>query len=225
MLGTVSEHEDPRLAAACEELRGLGVSTVYEAAGAVGLVDAALTRVLPGCRAAGPARTVRCGQDDNLMVHAVMERVRPGDVVVITMPEPRPVSLVGDLLATQARLRGAAGLLVDAAVRDVDDLRELGLPVWCRFVRSTAATKRLTGALDEPVTVGGARIEPGDVVVLDGDGAVVVPAVRLPAVLTAARARAEREVGVREQLRAGRLTLDLHGLRPLLGAPVAEGGP
>ena len=221
MLRTVvNDRVDRGLAAACEELSRLGVSTAYEALGATGLVDAPLTRLLPGSRVAGPARTVRCGQDDNLMVHAVMERVRPGDVVVITMPEPRPVSLVGDLLATQARLHGAAGLLVDAAVRDVDDLVELGLPVWCRFVRSTAATKRLAGALDEPVTVGGARIEPGDVVVMDGDGAVVVPVARVAEVLAAARARAEREVRVREQLRAGHLTLDLHGLRRL----VADGG-
>src|SRR6266700_5230934 len=135
--------------AACAELRGFGVSTVYEAAGQAGLVDVPLTRLLAGSRVAGPARTVRCGQDDNLMVHAVMARVRPGDVLVITMPEPRPVSLVGDLLATQAHVHGAAGLLVDAAVRDVDDLRELGLPVWSRFVRSTGAAKRTAGALDE----------------------------------------------------------------------------
>jgi 4-hydroxy-4-methyl-2-oxoglutarate aldolase len=204
------------LAAVCGELRGFGVSTVYEAAGQQGLVDLALTQVLPGSRVAGPARTVRCGQDDNLMVHAVMERVRPGDVLVLTMPEPGPVSLLGDLLATQAHLRGAAGVLVDAAARDVDDLRELGLPVWCRFVRSAAATKRTVGALDVPVTVGGARIAPGDLVVMDADGAVVVPAGRAGEVLAAARERARRETGVREQLRAGRLTLDLHGLRRLL---------
>jgi 4-hydroxy-4-methyl-2-oxoglutarate aldolase len=199
-----------------ETLQAFGVSTVYEAAGQRGLVDLPLIRLTPGSRAAGPARTVRCGQDDNLMVHAVMERVQPGDVLVITMPEPRPISLVGDLLATQAHRRGAAGLLVDAAARDVDDLRELGLPVWCRFVRSAAAAKRTAGELDVPVTVGGARIAPGDVVVLDGDGAVAVPAARLGDVLAASRERARREVGVRERLRAGELTYDLHGLRHLV---------
>lgn len=198
---------------ALEALRALGVSTVYEAAGQEGLVDAPLIQLLPGSRAAGPARTVRCGQDDNLMVHAVMERVRPGDVIVLSMPEPRPVALVGELLALQAHACGAAGLLVDAACRDADELRALGLPVWCRFVRARGATKHTVGALDEPVTVGGARIAPGDAVVMDADGAVVVPAARLDEVLAAARARAEHEVEVRELLKAGRLTYDLHGLR------------
>jgi 4-hydroxy-4-methyl-2-oxoglutarate aldolase len=205
--------------AACEELRGLGVSTVYEAAGQTGLVDVALVQLLPGSRVAGPARTVRCGQDDNLMVHAVMERVQPGDVLVLTMPEPGPVSLVGDLLATQAHQRGAAGLLVDAAARDVDDIRELGLPAWCRYVRSTAAAKRTPGELDVPVTVGGVRIAPGDIVVLDGDGAVVVPGARLGQVLAAARERARREEDVRRRLLAGELTYDLHGLRRLVEGP------
>jgi 4-hydroxy-4-methyl-2-oxoglutarate aldolase len=202
-----------------DELCALGVSTIYEAAGQQGLVDAPLMRLLPASRVAGPARTVRCAQDDNLMVHAAMERIRPGEVVVVTMPEPRPVSLVGDILATQARVRGAAGLLVDAAVRDADELRELGLPTWCRFIRSTAAAKKVAGELDAPVTVGGARIEPGDVVVMDGDGAVVVPAGRVAEVLLASRARAEKEAALRPQLLAGELTYDLHGLRHL-----AEGG-
>jgi 4-hydroxy-4-methyl-2-oxoglutarate aldolase len=204
---------------AVEALRALGVSTVYEAAGQQGLVDVPLLRLVPDSRAAGPARTVRCGQDDNLMVHAVMEQARPGEVLVLTMPEPRPVSLVGDILALQARTRRVAGMLVDAACRDADELRELGLPIWCRFVRSTAAGKVTRGALNEPVTVGGARIEPGDVVVMDGDGAVVVPAARLDEVLEAARARAEREDALREKLMAGQLTYDLHGLRRVL-----EGG-
>jgi len=194
-------------------LRGLGVSTVYEAAGQRGLVDVPLIQVVPGSRAAGPARTVRCGQDDNLMVHAVMEQARAGDVLVLTMPAARPVSLVGELLAVQAHARGVAGLLVDAAVRDAEDLVRLGLPIWSRFVRATGAAKKTIGAIGEPVTVGGARIEQGDVVVMDADGAVVVPAARLNEVSVAAHARAMRESMVREQLRAGQLTYDLHDLR------------
>ncbi len=205
-----------RLAAICAELRGYGVSTVYEAAGQQGLVDVPLTRVVPGSRAAGPARTVRCGQDDNLMVHAVMERAQPGEILVITMPEPRPVALVGELLAIQAHVRGVAGVLLDAAARDADELRELGMPIWCRYVRSAAATKRLVGALDEPVVVGGARIAPGDVVVMDGDGAAVVPAGRLDEVVASSRARAEKEDAIRPRLGAGELTYDLHGLRRLV---------
>ena len=103
-----------------EELAVLGVATIYEASGRRGLVDIPLTRIVPGSRAAGPARTVRCGADDNLMVHAAVAYARPGDVLVLTMPEPGPTALLGDLIATQAKARGVAAILVDAAVRDVD---------------------------------------------------------------------------------------------------------
>jgi 4-hydroxy-4-methyl-2-oxoglutarate aldolase len=180
------------------------------------MVDLALEQVIPGSRVAGPARTVRCGQGDNLMVHAVMERIEPGDVVVLTMPEPEPVALVGDLLATQAQRQGAAALLVDAAVRDVEELRELGLPVWARWVRVRGAEKAAVGAIDEPVEVGGAEIRPGDTVVLDEDGAVVVRAERLDEVLEATRDRALREVDKRAKLSEGALSYDLDGLRELV---------
>jgi 4-hydroxy-4-methyl-2-oxoglutarate aldolase len=196
-----------------DELARLGSATVYEASGREGLVDARLVQVVPGSRAAGPARTVRCGQADNLMVHAVLDRVQPGDVLVLTMPEPEPVALVGDLLATQAKVRGVAALLVDAAVRDVEELAELGLPIWARWVSIRGADKDAVGAIDEPVVVGGARIAPGDLVVLDADGAAVVTRVRAEEVLDHARAREESERTKREQLRQGALSYDLYGLR------------
>jgi 4-hydroxy-4-methyl-2-oxoglutarate aldolase len=199
-----------------EELRRLGSATVYEASGREGLVDVDLEQVIPGSRAAGPARTVRCGQGDNLMVHAVMERVQPGDVVVLTMPVPEPVALVGELLATQAKGRGAAALLVNASVRDLEDLRELGLPVWARWVRMRGADKGAVGAIDEPVEVGGAAVRPGDGVVLDTDGVVVVPQERLEEVLTASRERAERERVKRARLEEGSLSYDLDGLREVV---------
>ncbi len=195
------------------EFARLGVATVYEAAGRTGLVEGPWVQVVPGSRAAGLARTVLCGQDDNLMVHAVMERVQPGDVLVVTMPRPAPVALVGELLAVQAKARGAAALLVDGAVRDVDELRALELPVWARFVSVRGAGKAAVGRIDQPVTVGGATIRPGDVVVLDADGVVVVGADRAAAVLEAARARAAREAALRARLEEGALTYDLHGLR------------
>ena len=197
-------------------LAELGVSTVYEAAGKRGLVDVDLIRIVPGSRVAGPARPVRCGQDDNLMVHAVMAEALPGEILVLTMPEPRAVALVGDLLATQAKVRGVAGVLIDAAARDVDELREMGLPIWCRWVRSTGASKELVGTIGRPVAVGGARIEAGDTVVLDADGAVVVPAARAEEVVAAARARAEKEAAVRERLLGGELTYDLSDLRQVV---------
>jgi 4-hydroxy-4-methyl-2-oxoglutarate aldolase len=196
-----------------QQLARLGSATVYEAAGQQGLVDIPLHQIVAGSRVAGPARPVLCGQGDNLMVHAAMAAVTPGDVLVLTMPDPVPVALVGDLLATQALAHGAAALLVDGAVRDIEELAELGLPIWAHFVSIRGATKVTPGTIDEPVTVGGQRIEAGDAVVLDADGAAVVPRAKLDDVLTASLAREESERVKRELLRAGELTYDLHGLR------------
>ncbi len=195
------------------ELARLGSATVYEAAGRTGLVDAEFTRVVPGSRACGPARTVRCAQDDNLMVHAAMASVQPGEVLVLTMPAPAPVALLGDLLATQARHARAAAVLVDASIRDLDELAELGLPVWARFVRVRGATKDIPGELDVAVVVGGCPIQPGDAVVLDGDGVVVVEHGRVDEVLERALERERREAEKRAQLQAGVLSYDLDGLR------------
>ena len=198
------------------ELAQLGSATVHEAAGRAAVVDVPLTQILPGSRAAGPARTVRCGQDDNLMVHAAVAEAEPGEVLVLTMPEPAPVALVGELLATQAKGRRVAAILVDAAVRDVEELREVGLPIWARYVRVSGAEKTAPGTIGEPVTVGGATIRSGDVVVLDADGAVVVERARVEEVLGAARVRAEREREKRAKLEAGELSYDLDGLRELV---------
>ena len=198
------------------ELAQLGSATVHEAAGRAPVVDIPLIQILPGSRVAGPARTVRCGQNDNLMVHAAVAETEPGEVLVLTMPEPAPVALVGDLLATQARGRGVAAILVDAAVRDVEELRDVGLPIWARFVRVSGAGKTVAGTIGEPVEVGGATIRNGDVVVLDADGAVVFERGRVEEVLAAARARAEREHEKRAKLEAGELSYDLDGLRELV---------
>jgi 4-hydroxy-4-methyl-2-oxoglutarate aldolase len=198
------------------ELARLGTATVHEAAGRAPVVDVPLVQVVPGSRAAGPARTVRCGQGDNLMVHAAVAQALAGEVLVLTMPEPAPVALVGDLLATQAQARGVAALLVDAAVRDLEELRELGLPIWARHVRVSGAEKRTPGTIGEAVEVGGATIRQGDVVVLDADGAVVVDPERVEEVLAAALEREERERVKRGQLRGGALSYDLDGLRDLV---------
>ncbi|HKP18666.1 MAG TPA: 4-carboxy-4-hydroxy-2-oxoadipate aldolase/oxaloacetate decarboxylase [Gaiellaceae bacterium] len=198
------------------ELARLGSATVHEAAGRSQVVDVPLIQVVPGSRAAGPARTVRCGQGDNLMVHAAVAEAEPGEVLVLTMPDPAPVALVGDLLATQAKGRGVAALLVDAAVRDVEELRELGLPIWARYVRVRGAEKRTPGEIGAPVQVGGATIRQGDAVVLDADGAVVVEHERVDEVLAGARDRADREREKRAKLEAGALSYDLDGLRQLV---------
>ena len=196
-----------------DELARLGTATVYEAAGRTGLVDLDLHRIVPGSRAAGPARPILCGQADNLMVHAAIAHANPGDVLVLTMPVPRPVALVGDLLATQAKARGVAGLLIDGSVRDDEELVEIGLPIWARWIRVRGAGKDVPGTIDEPVIVGGARIAAGDTVVLDGDGAAVVAQERVEEVLEAAHAREEKERVKRAKLQAGELSYDLDNLR------------
>jgi 4-hydroxy-4-methyl-2-oxoglutarate aldolase len=197
----------------------LGVATVHEAAGRIGIVDFPLTQLVPGSRVAGPARIALCARGDNTMVHAVIAHADPGDVLVLTSSEPAPIALVGELLATQAQARGVAGILVDGAVRDVDELVEIGLPIWARFVRAQGAAKGEVGKLDVPVVVGGAEIEPGDLVVLDCDGAMALPSARVDEVLPLALERAERERAMRERYAAGELSYDLQELRRLV-----EGG-
>jgi 4-hydroxy-4-methyl-2-oxoglutarate aldolase len=198
------------------ELARYGVATVYEAAGHTGLIDIPLVQLIPGSRVAGSARTVRCGQGDNVMVHAVMDQVQPGEILVLTMPEPEPVALIGELLATQALVRQVAGILVDASVRDTEELQSLGLPIWTRWIRVRGTTKTHVGTINESVTVGGTSIAPGDLVLLDADGAVALAAALVPAILEASRARARGETTLRAQLQAGALSYDLSGLRAVV---------
>lgn len=197
-------------------LARLGVATVHEAAGRVGIVDVPLTQVVPGSRVAGPARIAVCAPHDNTMVHALIAHAHPGDVLVLTSPAPAPYAFVGELLATQAQTRGVAGLLVDAAVRDLDELAAVGLPIWARFVRAQGAAKGEVGRLDVPVVVGGAAIRPGDLVVMDCDGAMALPAERIPEVLPLALEREQREGAMRQRYAAGELSYDLQGLRALV---------
>jgi 4-hydroxy-4-methyl-2-oxoglutarate aldolase len=201
------------------ELARLGTATIHEAQGKRGVVDLDLIQLIPGSRVAGPARIALCGQGDNLMVHAVMAAAQPGDVVVLTMPVPEPIALIGDLLMTQAKGRGVAGLLVDGAVRDTEDLVKLGVPVWTRWIRVSGAVKTTPGALDVPVQVGGAEINPGDAVIMDTDGVVVVPAETVDAAIAAGREREDKERVKREKLQAGALSYEIDGLREIV-----EGG-
>jgi 4-hydroxy-4-methyl-2-oxoglutarate aldolase len=191
----------------------LGVATVHEAAGRTGVIDFPLTQVVPGSRVAGPARTALCRPGDNSMVHALVAHARPGDVLVLTSDEPAPFGLVGELLATQAQVRGVAALLIDSAVRDVEELAELGLPIWARWVRAQGATKGDIGQFDVPVVVGGVSIAPGDLVVLDADGACAIPQANLDEVLEKAIQREQHERAMRERYAAGELSYDINGLR------------
>jgi 4-hydroxy-4-methyl-2-oxoglutarate aldolase len=197
-------------------LAQLGVATVHEAAGRTGVIDIPLTQVVAGSRVAGPARIALCAPGDNTMVHAVIAHASPGDVLVLTSSEPAAVALVGELLATQAQAQGVAGILVDGAVRDLEELTAIGLPIWARFVRASGATKGEVGSLDVPAVIGGTEIRPGDLVVLDCDGAMALPSAQVDAVLPLALERAERERAVRERYASGELSYDLNGLRKLV---------
>ena len=194
------------------ELARLGTATVYEGGGRRGLIDAPLHQVVPGTRVAGPARIARCAQDDNLMVHAAMAALQPGEVLVLSMPEPAPVALVGDLLATQAKVHGAAAILVDASVRDLEELVELGLPIWARYVRIRGAVKQTPGELDVPVEIGGATIRPGE---SSGRSSIGIPNF-VAEVLEGALAREENERVKRAKLQDGALSYDLDGLRAIV---------
>ena len=203
----------------------LGVATLHEAAGQTGIVDLALLQLVPGSRVAGPARTALCADGDNTMAHAVVAHARPGDILVLTSASASTVALLGDLLATQAKARGVAGILVDGAVRDLDELVALGLPIWARYVRAQGATKGRVGALDAMVTIGGSAIHPGDVVVMDCDGALAIGRERATEVLPLAIARAEREEAARERYATGELSYDEYGLREVVEGRPGQNGP
>jgi 4-hydroxy-4-methyl-2-oxoglutarate aldolase len=202
---------------ALSELARLGSATVYEAGGRRGYVELDLHMTIARVSVAGPARTVMCAQSDNLTVHAVMARVQPGEIIVITQPEPRPVAMVGDLLATQAQVHGAAGMLIDASVRDREDLARLDIPIWARWVRVKGALKETLGSIGLPVSVGGALIRQGDILVLDPDGVAVVEVERVDEVLAASLEREERERIKRGKLRDGALSWEIDGLRARFG--------
>jgi len=191
----------------------LGVATTAEGAGGSGLVAGSFLRSVPGARAAGRARTALCGPADNLAAHRLLETIQAGEVVVLVPSEPRPVAVIGELMTLQAQVRGAAAVLVDGPVRDSDELAGLGIAVWARSYEPAGPGKGVPGQVDVPVTVGGVRIEPGDVVVLDGDGAAVVPQARVAEVLAAAEERAAWEAEIRRRLAAGEATVDVLGLR------------
>ncbi len=200
-------------------LAQLGTATVYEASGREGLIDLPLIQVVPKSRVAGKARTVLCGQGDNVMVHACIEHIQPGDIVVLAQPESQASALIGDMLVTQMETAGAAGILLNGAVRDFEELQEMGLPIWTQFVRVRGATKTEIGRLNFPVGMGGTIIYPDDIVVMDADGAITVRPSRLDEVLEKAEARAAKEDEMRERYKKGERSYDLRGWRDQVEAP------
>lgn len=199
------------------ELTRLGVATVAEAHARRGLFDAGIRSLVTGMAAAGPAVTVEMPAGDNLMLHAAIELLRPGDMLVVTTwPRSSTHGVFGDLLAEACRWRRISGVVLDAGVRDVAAIRALGLPVWARTVHAGGALKHEGGRVNVPVTAGGAAVGPGDFVLADDDGVVCVPRRDVDAVIRRGAARAAREEETRTRLRAGALSLDLSNLRPVL---------
>jgi 4-hydroxy-4-methyl-2-oxoglutarate aldolase len=202
-----------------EQIRRLGecgVATVHEAMGRVGLLDAGIRPIFPGARVAGSAVTVICGPGDNLMIHAAVSVVRPGDVLVVTTFSPSNAGMFGELLGESSRAHGVAGLVIDAAVRDTAELTAMGFPVWSRAIWAQGTTKAIAGSVNVPIVCAGAGVHPGDVIVGDADGVVVIPRAEAPAAVAAAEERVAKEARTRERLRAGELGLDIYGLREIL---------
>jgi len=193
-----------------------GVATVHEAQGRTGLMRPYLRPIFPTAKAAGSAITVLSQAGDNLMIHAAMELCEPGDILVVTTTSESTDGMFGELLAVSARAHGVVGLIIDAGVRDVADLTAMNFPVWSKAISAQGTVKNTAGSINVSVVCGGAGIRPGDVVVADVDGVVVVQREAAAEVARLGRERVAKEEKTRERLRSGELGLDFYGLRAKL---------
>jgi len=199
-----------------QTLGGFGVATVHEALGRVGYLGPAFRPAWPGARTGGTAVTALCWPGDNLMIHVAVEQCRPGDVLVVATNSPSSDGLFGELFATALAHRGVRGVVLGSGVRDVAELREMGFPAWSTAVSAQGSVKATAGSVNVPVVLGGQLISPGDVVVADDDGVMVVPRGDVPRALTAAQARLDKEAATRAAFQQGELGLDRYGLRDKL---------
>jgi 4-hydroxy-4-methyl-2-oxoglutarate aldolase len=197
-------------------LGAAGVATVHEAQGRSGLLRPSMRPIYPAARVAGSAVTILCGPGDNLMIHAAIAVVQPGDVLVVATFSESTDGMFGELLAQSCLAHGAAGLVIDAGVRDTTEITELGFPVWSKAVSAQGTSKTIAGSVNVPVVCAGAAISPGDVIVGDADGVVVVPRDSVKVVVAAVDERLANENHTRERLKAGELGLDIYGLRDVL---------
>lgn len=218
MIGVVVRNRPAIGAEQASTLAALGVATVHEAQGRVGLFQPPIAPIQRDRSIAGSAVTVLAQPGDNWMLHVAVEQCRPGDVLVVACTTENTDGMFGDLLATSLMARGVAGLVIDAGVRDSAELRRMGFPVWARAVHARGTVKATLGSVNVPVVIGGQRVRAGDAIVADDDGVVVVPYPTVDAAIAASRKRMLNEEEKRKRLAAGELGLDIYEMRPKLAA-------